>query len=88
LASEQQASIRDIAGILHHSYWQVSRLQADRPVDLHRLHKCLGWIRPLRVERWAIRSVHTVEIAGRQARIIATDVVGEAKRAAVAKARR
>ena len=85
LASEQQASLRDMAAILHHSYWRVSRLQADLPFSPSRFPAYLGWtvnrIRPLRVAVLCWRSIHSGWILGRQARIIAADSVREARRA-------
>ena len=85
LLTDQQASLSDVAGILHHSYWRVSRLQAERPQDTTRLHSYLRWIRPTRAERWAARSVRAAWTLGRQARIIAADVVGEARRVSEAR---
>lgn len=92
LASEQQASLRDMAAILHHSYWQVSRLQADLLYSPTRFPvwvvRTLNRIRPLRVAVLGSRSIHSALILGRQARIIAADSVHEARRAAAARSGR
>jgi hypothetical protein len=92
LASEQQASLRDMAAILHHSYWQVSRLRADLPFSASRfpayVSRPLIRIRPLRAATMTLRSVHAAWILGRQARIIAADSVREARRAAAARSGR
>jgi hypothetical protein len=80
LAGEHQASLRDIASLLHHSYWRVSRLQADRPMHVgETLHSCLRLIPSRRAQRWVARSAHVADIAARQARIIAVDSVREAR---------
>lgn len=95
LASQHQATLREMASILHESYWRVSRLQADCPLYGEGVCKYVGWIGAAlnatssdpygsrvaaRAERWAARSFHAAEIAGRQARIIAADVSREARR--------
>lgn len=95
LASQHQATLRDMAAILHESYWRVSRLQAYRPRYGEGVHRYVGWIRTAlnatssdpygrritpRAERLAARSFHAAEIAGRLARIIAADAVREARR--------
>jgi hypothetical protein len=92
LASEQQASLRDMAAILHHSYWRVSRMRADLTFSPSRFPASIGWImeriRPVRVAALVWRSTHSAWVLGRQARIIAADSVREARRAAAARSSR
>ena len=92
LASEHQASLRDMAAILHQSYWQVSRLRADLPFSASRfpayMSRPLIRIRPLRAATMTLRSVHAAWILGRQARIITVDSVREARRAVAARSGR
>lgn len=80
LASQHQATLRDIASILHESYWRVSRLHAWRPAAAPGLHMHMQWVRPYRAQRWAARSVYAAGMAARQARIIAADAAREARR--------
>jgi hypothetical protein len=81
LADQHQVSLRDIAVILHQSYWRVSRMEAWRPIVSMRVLSYLRWVRPPRAQRWAGRSVYAADILGRQARIVAADSVRMARRA-------
>jgi hypothetical protein len=83
LARDHQASLRDIASILHQSYWRVSRIQAYRlRYGPQWLARSVHWVRPYRLQRLAGRSLRQATILGRQARIIAADTIRETRRAA------
>jgi hypothetical protein len=82
LAGRHQASLRDIASMLHLSYWRVVRLRAHRPIGASRLYLYFRWIRSPRAERRVLLSLHAAGTLGRQAHIVAADAIREAGHAA------
>jgi hypothetical protein len=76
LADEQGVSLRDIASILHASYWRVSQMHAWEPMHVQPwLERFVLWIRPYKVQRLAALSANRVGTLSRQARIIAADSI-------------
>lgn len=79
LAADEKASLREIGSILHEGYWTAGWLQARRPVESQFVHWHPGGVRHFLKEHAAPSMATAASAASRQACIVMSDTLREAR---------